>query len=247
MKALIPVLLAAILLITCQSKKSKTEAIHFDDFMSWWTYHNANIHLWSDFEGRNTTNEIISKRSFLDSLKSGKYLAIKTTPESQTLTYALQKIAENNQEFSPSVKQVAEMELFNYNWENKSFPQFDFTDLDGNQYTTGTTKDKTIFLKTYFIACQACNEEMPELKVLTDKYQDNKNYIFLSLALDKPEKLKKFLESKSYKYHFVPGQNDFITNELRSNSYPTHFIIENGIVKKVLNSAREVVGYVEAK
>lgn len=217
----------------------------FNNFSEWWSYQYNEIDLNSDFDGRTSNNEKIAKRIFLDSLKTGIYIPIKVKNEENKKTYILQKINAKNSDFSPAIKQLAETQIYYSNWENKNFPKFNFTDINGDKYSSENTKNKTIFLKTYFIACQACNEEMPELNLFIEKNRNNPKLIFLSLSLDSPEKLKSFISRKDYKYSFIPNQGEFIEKKLNSNQFPTHFIIENGIVKKVFNSSRDLLNYYE--
>lgn len=243
MKTLTKILFLALTVGSCNQNRETLKPMNFDNFKEWWTYQNNEIDLNGDFEGRTSSNEKITKLLFLDSLTTGNYLPIKVQNKENKKVYFLQKISENGSDFSPVIKQLAETQLYNLNWENKNFPKFNFTDLNGNNYSSENTKNKTIFLKTYFIACQACNKEMPELNAFIEKNKNNQKMTFLSLSLDNPEKLKSFLSKKDYQYNFIPNQREFIEKELNTNQFPTHFVVENGIVKKVFGSARELLNY----
>ena len=42
-------------------------------------------------------------------------------------------------------------------------------------------------------------------------------------------------------------QKEFIENKLQTNIFPTHFVIENGIVKKVVNESSELIDFAKNK
>lgn len=235
------ILISFIFLFQCEKIENK-KIIQFKDYKEWYFYHYKNIELSQNFTAKNQNHEEISKRDFLELLKTGNYIPLKQENKKK-LVYYLQKLNDSTSDIAKTIIQLSEIESFNYNWENKKFPEFKFIDLDGNIYTNENTKDKTIFLKTYFIGCQACNEEMPELNTFIEKNKKNKNYIFLSLSIDNEMALKKFLKTKNYQYKFIAKQEDFIKNNLKTNLFPTHFIIQNGIVKKVFNTSKESIEF----
>jgi hypothetical protein len=83
---------------------------------------------------------------------------------------------------------------------------------------------------------------MVDLNKFADK---NQNKFFFSLALDNEIELTNYLKDKNSKYIYVANQKKFIESQLKSNTYPTHFLIKNGIVKKVFGRANELINYVE--
>jgi peroxiredoxin len=126
--------------------------------------------------------------------------------------------------------------------EDKNFPKFDFKDLNGIEYNNENTKDKIVILKCWFIACKACVAEFPELNELVLKYPNRNDIVFVSLALDSKEKLNQFLSQKVFNYATVADQKQFINNELGTNSYPTHLIVDrSGKIYKVVNRAGEMI------
>ncbi len=233
-------LLCSFLLCTCK-KEQKTKDIQFANYLDWWKYHNKNIDLSKYFDGQSTTGKELTKSVFLDSLQTGHYIPIKISDNK----LKLQKIT--NKEISFTISQLAQNELFNMSWEHKIFPTFEFRTLDDKIYTSENTKNKTVFLKTYYIHCQSCNEEMPQLNEFIEKNKTNPDLIFLSLATDDEKKLKSFLQSKNYRYQFSANQDKYIKEKLKTNIYPTHFIIKNGKILKVYNDADKVIAYFEGR
>jgi peroxiredoxin len=97
-------------------------------------------------------------------------------------------------------------------------------------------------LKSWFIACHACNEEMPALNELTDRYKNRKDVLFVSVAFDSETDLKRFAKKRVFKYAIVPVKESFIEETLKSSEYPTHWIIDrHGRIVKMVNNPDEMI------
>ena len=217
------------------------------DFIQWWTYHNENIILSSNFIAIDNSSNIISKEVFLQNLTSGDFIPLKLDSENKATYYKLYRLDQTaDKNIRNTIKQTSSISYEHFKMEGKNFPEFNFKDLNEIEYTTQNTKNKIIILKTWFIACKACVAEMPELNELTKKYNDRKDTVFISLALDSDEDLNQFLLKKQFNYAVVSKQKDFINNKLNANIYPTHIVIDkNGVIKKVINKASELILYLE--
>ena len=96
-------------------------------------------------------------------------------------------------------------------------------------------------MKCWFIHCQRCVQEMPELNKLVQQYKNRKDIIFISLATDTNQELKKFLTKKTFNYSVVPNQKSYITDTLNISTYPTHIIInKKGTISKVVSDYKEL-------
>jgi hypothetical protein len=73
----------------------------------------------------------------------------------------------DNADISATIKAQSETELSYLKRVGKKFPDFNFTDLNG-QNITSLNKRKHIIIKTWFINCTACVKEFPELNELTN-------------------------------------------------------------------------------
>lgn len=226
--------------------------INFDElttnFIKWWTYHSYNISLSSDFIGLNETSDTIGKRQFLERLMTSNYIPIKLNTKDGQETYKLFKLGTSaNHDIGTTMKNQSITSFKHYNMEGSSFPEFDFTDLNGNRYTNENTKGKIVVLKTWFINCVACVAEFPELNELVEKYEHRDDILFLSLATDPKFELEDFLQKKEFKYEVVPSQNKFIQTILNLQFYPTHVIVDkNGTILKVVNKASEMISFLES-
>lgn len=224
--------------------KVKSEEL-ITDFMTWWTYFSNNITLSSDFIGLNEKSQIIDKKIFLEQLVTSKYIPIKLESVNDFERYKLYKLGDSaDKSIKSTIGSEARTHLFYYNMIGKPFPKFDIKDLKGNHLTNESTLGKIIVFKTWFINCVACVAEFPELNELVDRYENDDDILFVSLALDSKVELEPFLEKKPFNYRVVADQEDLIKNRLKLSIYPTHIIVdEAGTIKKVVNKASEMISF----
>jgi len=211
--------------------------------MQWWTYHYNNIILSSSFIAIDDSSKIIGKGEFLKKLTSGDFIPLKLISEDSIPRYQLFKLDQTSDpDIRSTIKNTSSTEYAHFAMEGKDFPKFSFKDLNGIEYNNENTKGKIVIVKCWFIACHACVAEFPRLNEIVQEYQNRNDILFISLALDSKEKLNQFLSQKTFNYAVVADQEQFINNELRINSYPTHLIIDRiGKIFKVVNRAGEMI------
>jgi len=213
------------------------------DMISFLTYQERNVRLSDDFTALNTDFEIITKESFLKLLSSGEYLPVRLISKDSISYYRLYQLdGSANADIRLTLKSWGIRELALLKLEGTSLPDFNFIDLQGNVFTKETTKGKILVLKCWYIGCQACVKEMPDLNDMVNQYKDHKDILFVSLAFDSKDELTAFLREKPFLYTVVPDQQDFMTNVLHLHTYPTHFIInKQGKIIKVVNDSKALV------
>jgi peroxiredoxin len=119
-------------------------------------------------------------------------------------------------------------------------PAFDVEDLQGNRYTLAGLAGKVVVLRFWFTACGACRLERPEINRVVDRYQGNKDVVFLALALDKKSTLRTALLKRPLRYAVV-ADSDELAEAYGVSAYPTHVIID-----QQGNIARRWVGAVDS-
>jgi len=198
--------------------------------------------LTENFIAYDVDGKVISKLYFLKQLTTDQYLFIKLSSNDNKLYFKLYKLKPGNERAHGDVMYAYLHSYYeHYQQVGKKFPDFNFTDINGTQYTSQNTKGKIVIIKCWFIKCQACNEEMPKLNAIVKKYKNRKDIVFISLATDKKAELKDFLKNKDFEYPVVAEQENFISNQLKTNEYPTHYIInKQGIVVNVVDKPEEV-------
>ena len=247
---LLPTVLITFLLISnlsCTDKKTSlqpdTDVAHLQkDFITWWNYQSNSIRLAGNFNPLDENSEVISKEEFLQKLISGKFIPIHLKSDDKKSYYKLYKISpEAPISINQTIKTNAITELKFYKMEGAEFPGFNWTDLQGKNYTKKNTKGNILVIKCWFINCYACIKEFPDLNQLVNNYKERNDIEFISLALDGEDDLKEFLKKNDFNYQVVPDQGDFLKNDLKIRYYPTHFIIDKqGKVLKVVTNFEDL-------
>lgn len=211
------------------------------DYTTWYNYTYNNVRLSQDFVGLDTDSTKIDKTIFLNKLMTDKVVAFKIRLLQGCPVYKLYKVNSNNKNITSTIGQLASIEMKNYKMEGEQIPKFNFTDLSGNEYNETSTKGKILLLKCWFIHCTACVQEFPECNKLVDDYKDRNDVLFISLVSDTKNDLKKFLNTRLFKYAVIPQMDNYMTNKLNINMYPTHLLIDRtGKIVKVTNSVEEL-------
>ena len=244
-KTLLIIFLSSISLGYCQFSKLIPEVNPIkiqNNYDNWVKYQNQNITLSVDFESFDLNSKAITKALFLQQLLLGKTIPIKLQTNNNEIKYKLYKITKNaDTSITAVISQIAFDEYEHFKMENKDFPNFALIDINGNLITNQTMKNKIIVIKCWYIHCAACIKEFPTVNKLVEKYKNNKDLVFMSLAEDNAEQLKLFLAAKPLLYLVVPNMKEFMNSNLKLNAFPTHIIVgKNGKIKKVLSNVKSL-------
>lgn len=221
---------------------NKVETKILKDFNSWWTYTYQNIDFALDFIGCAPDTKALSKKVFLQLLTTGEFYPIKTGLTNNLPCYRLYCLNTADKDIQNTIIQLASDELFYYNMEGEELPPYQFQDIAGNQYNNVNTRGKIIVLKCWFIHCVACVKEFPELNKLVDNYKYRKDILFISLAFDDKQDLINFLKTHKFNYAVVPGQQEFMTDKLSINTFPTHIVIgKDGKITKAVDNYKDLL------
>jgi len=208
-----------------------------------WQYLVQNLRFLSrKYLAYNASGKRISKREFLKQLTTGNYLFLQTSSDSTKLSFKLYPLNNGERVKYGSVISGYSLERYNdYKWVGEKFPAFDFVDINGKHYNSTNTRGKIVVLKYWYVACQACREEMPELNKMVAGYKKRTDMIFISIAPDNASQLKKFFSTHPFDYIKVPDQGHFISKVLKVQEAPTHFVInKQGIIVNVTNNPQEL-------
>lgn len=210
------------------------------DFTTWYNYTCRNVKLSQNFIGLDIDSVKTDKITFLNKLLTEKVVAFKIKLLQDEPVYKLYKLNTNDHSIESTINQLASLEMKHYKMEGQQVPAFNFTDLNGINYNTISTKGKILVLKCWFIHCTACVLEFPECNNLVDEYSAKSDVLFISLATDTKNDLEKFLKTKAFKYAVIPVMDNYIS-KLNISMYPTHLLIgRTGKIIKVVNSIEEL-------
>ncbi|HTN07846.1 TlpA disulfide reductase family protein [Agriterribacter sp.] len=215
------------------------------DFSSYYNYRYYNIKLSRDFVGIDSSFTPIEKGSFLRLLLTGEFMPVKidTVP-----TYMLFKMpGDANPEIIRDIKYYAGKTSFYMGMEGKPMPTFNFKDINGDAYSNAFFKGKIAVIKCWYISCVACIKEFPELNKLVEQNKPYKDdIVFISFAFDSKERLKSFLSQRKFDYLVIPDAEDFISDALHVDTYPTHILLDKkGKVVTYVNDVHDLIPALE--
>ena len=130
---------------------------------------------------------------------------------------------------------------------------FELEDINGNIISSDNTQGKVVVLNFWFIGCKPCLKEIPELNTVYEKYAKNPEVIFISIALDEAEKVKKKLNKYNINYPIFADGNE-ACKLFEVTSFPTNMVIDkegnyyfrfaggfSGIGKLMMNSIQKAL------
>jgi peroxiredoxin len=216
-------------------------------FSSFWSYFNQYAQLHQDYPTFDENNDAISKTKFLKAIQTAKYIPLVVFGKGDSLNFKLAAIPKQaSKDIGAILNNYATRELDLYQLEGKPVPDFQLTALNGKVYTATNTKGKIVLFKCWFINCVQCVAEMPTLNELVESLKDRDDILFISLAMDEKDDLRKFLAKTKFAYATVPNQTKYMSEKLKVSLYPTHFLInKKGIMVKAVSNAQDLKIYLE--
>jgi peroxiredoxin len=213
---------------------------NMDSFLS---YVGSNLKLSANYTAYDVNSKVISKAAFLKALTSGNYLPLRLSSTDSKMYFKLYKFNSTaDRAKGEYIKGWSVVFYDHYQREGKKFPAFNFVDLKGNRYNSENTRGKIVVLNCWFIGCQACEAEMPQLNELVNQYKNRKDVVFISLTSDSKKKLEPFLKRKPFNYSIIASQDQFISKTLNINVFPTQFIInKQGTIASVVGTPDEII------
>lgn len=97
-------------------------------------------------------------------------------------------------------------------------------DPQGNVIDVSRVKNKVLIINYWATWCPPCIAEMPSFQELYHKYKNNRNYMFLFIAQDSPERVEKFIKKNDYDLP-VYFERSPPPERLKSESLPTTYIL----------------------
>jgi thiol-disulfide isomerase/thioredoxin len=103
---------------------------------------------------------------------------------------------------------------------------FSEKDMGGEKFNLKdlASAGKVVVLNFWFINCPPCRMEIPQLNEMVASYQNNKDLVFIGIALDDKYALEKFLKTLPFDYHIIDNGR-YIASQYGIISYPTHVVI----------------------
>src|SRR5882724_1683213 len=156
-------------------------------------------------------------------IQSGDYIAVPVNPDKRNTSYTLEK--------APEEQKLEWLNIGNKPRESlsfttgKQFEPFSATDINNNKINTKDLKGKILVINFWFINCQPCRKEMPELNALVNDYSADSNIVFIGIATDPENALKIFLKETSFNYQVV-GYGRSLARNYSIEGFPTNIIVD---------------------
>ncbi len=115
-------------------------------------------------------------------------------------------------------------------FDNVPAPELKITQV-ANEVDLNSIGDRSIVLEFWATWCGGCIEAIPHINELAEKYKGE--IVFISVnSHDSKDKLKKFLNKKTFKSVVAMDNDWFLKNELKVQAIPVTFIIDkNGMLR----------------
>lgn len=115
-------------------------------------------------------------------------------------------------------------------------PNFDFAlpDLSGKIFSLKDFKGKMFIINFWATWCPACEEEIPELNELSERYK-NESLVVIGIALDKDSLnlVEPFVRKKGIRYSVLKGNEQMLRGLEGFSGMPTTLIVDQkGNIKK---------------
>ena len=189
------------------------------------TQNSANQQNMGGVEIKDSNGVIIPEIIWKKMMKSGKYkLKISADKKSATL---VPLTPEENATREAHLAKPEESKFFRTGEKLHSFSE---RDMHGTKYQLKQLIGKVVVLNFWFINCPPCRQEIPVLNDIVDSYKENKDVVFIAIALDQRYDLEQFLKTSPYHYNIIDNGR-YIASQYGVTLYPTHVVIDrNGKV-----------------
>ncbi len=97
-------------------------------------------------------------------------------------------------------------------------------DIEGNSHTLESLKGKVVVMNFWFINCKPCVAEIPDLNKLKAKF-NNKDAVFVAIALDSKPSLDKFLETHEFNFTVIPKGRE-LAERFKIPHYPYNVVLD---------------------
>lgn len=234
------VLFSLLFLISCQQGNSENPVADpssvVEDQANFVKYWSSQMNLSSDFIALDTASSEMPKDQFLKQVSTGNYLPVKLKSDTGFVykLYKLDKPVDNY--IRTLLKSIGNQEYKNFQWESKPLPKVNLKDLNGNIYTSENMRGKILVIDFWFIGCVSCVKEMPELNEILKTYKGQDDILFLSIAFDDEDSLRKFSNKINFDFSMISDTSPYLNKKLGINSYSTIVVVDKkGNVSKILD------------
>lgn len=113
-------------------------------------------------------------------------------------------------------------------------PDFNLTDLDGNQVRLNDLKGSVVFINFWASWCPSCRAEMPSIEAVHQKYKSQNVKVIGIDYRETASAVRQFAEENNYTVTFVLDKTGLVAYQYQISTFPTSFFIDTkGIIRAV--------------
>lgn len=122
-------------------------------------------------------------------------------------------------------------------------PDFALADLRGNTVRLSDLRGKVVFINFWASWCGPCQQEMPEIEKVYQKYVD-KGVVFLGVDIQESSSVvRQFVQRGGYNWTFLLDATGLVTSRYGVTAIPTSFFVDrNGVIREVYLGALDKRG-----
>ncbi len=176
----------------------------------------------------------INPGEFMKFMISNEYIPEPYLDEKKNVkAFVMRKATSEEKEMMAKMQQGGMgMEQETSEWVGTKATDFSLENIKGKKYGLSELTGKVIVLNFWFIACQPCIMEMPDLNELVKEFKD-KEVVFLAIALNSKKELKKFIKKNKFRYSII-ADGQVTAQSYQIKGYPTNIIIDkSGVIQYV--------------
>lgn len=175
---------------------------------------------WESMEVKDASGTVYPAMIAQKLLGTGKY-TLRISPDGKKALLVELSEEEINKRMA-SMPKPMESKFFRTGQAISSFKE---KDMNGVKHNLKELAGKVVVLNFWFINCPPCRQEIPHLNDMVESYKDNKDVVFIAVALDEKYELEQFLKTMPYKYNII-DRGRYIAQQYGINLYPTHVILD---------------------
>jgi cytochrome oxidase Cu insertion factor (SCO1/SenC/PrrC family) len=175
---------------------------------------------------KDTSGQLIPYTIWNSLRLTGEYGLKPVNIKGENVSYVLFKLPESDKKSMEEAKLKMPKPLESKFFRNgQKFFKIKTTDMYGNKINTKNYKGKILVVNYWFTNCGPCVQEIPELNKIVDKYKNDNDIVFISIALDDAYTLETFLKTHTFKYRIIDNGRIF-ANDNGIKSYPTNVVVD---------------------
>ncbi|HVG41550.1 MAG TPA: TlpA disulfide reductase family protein [Chitinophagaceae bacterium] len=154
---------------------------------------------------------------------NSNYSLMPVDPNSETSDFVIKRLSPEQRKMI--MEKMPKPRETNYFKTGASFSNFKERDIEGNKYNLKELRGKVVVLNYWFINCPPCQMEIPELNTLVEEFKENKDVVFIAIALDQKYALQDFLRTMPFNYNIIENGR-YLAEDNRVKSFPTHVVLD---------------------